>query len=68
MTTMEQTIIDDEAFSHLLAAGANSLAVRKANPRRYWAHRPERETFYYWEEVPVSRPEYVAAIGEDLAE
>ncbi len=40
--------------------------MREANRGHYWAHRPERETFYYWEEMPVSRAEYVAAIGEDL--
>jgi hypothetical protein len=48
----------------------DSLAVRKANPGRYWAHRGEGEAaaHYYWEDVPVSRAEYIAAMGEDLPE
>ena len=46
-------------------AGWESLAAQGA-PTHYWAHRPERETFYYWSEVPVSRAEYIAAVGEDL--
>jgi hypothetical protein len=68
MTTLEKTIRTNDAFSRLLAAGADSLAVRKANPGHYWAHRGEGEpaAHYYWEEVLVSRAEYIAAVGEDL--
>jgi hypothetical protein len=60
--------IDDEAFSRLLTAGAESLIVRKANPAHYWAHRSEHDDAaqYYWEEVPVSREEYIEAVGADL--
>jgi hypothetical protein len=57
----------DEAFSRLLADGYESLAVRKANPGHYWAHRQQgEEARYYWEEEPVSRAEYVATVGEEL--
>ena len=66
MTTIEKIIPADYAFSRLLAEGYESLTVLEANRGHYWAHRPERETFYYWEEMPVSRAEYVAAMGEDL--
>ena len=66
MTTLEKDIASDLEFSRLMNAGWESLAVRKANPTHYWAHRPERETFYYWAEVPVSRAEYIAGVGEDL--
>jgi hypothetical protein len=67
MTTMEKkTVRDGDAFSRLLADGYESMTVRKANPSHYWARRPGRETLYYWEEMPVSRAEYVAAVGEDL--
>jgi hypothetical protein len=49
-----------------MAAGAESLALRKANPCHYWAYTYNGPTEYYWEEVPVSRAEYIAAVGEDL--
>ena len=58
MATLEKTLSSDVEFSRLLAAGANSLAVRKANPSRYWAHRQEGELLG---EVPVSRGEYILA-------
>ncbi len=60
------TTAEDKEFSRLMEAGADSVAVRKANPSHYWACRPEYDTLYYWDEVPVSRAEYIAAKGEDL--
>jgi hypothetical protein len=66
MTVTEMT---EDAFSRLLATGAESAAVRMANPSHYWAHRGKSDdpaAHYYWEEVPISREEYIAAIGEDL--
>ena len=64
-TTIEKIITDDDAFSRLLAAGA-CQAVRKAN-RTITGHIAQStKTFQYWEEVPISRAEYVAAVGEDL--
>ena len=45
MTTVENAEHSEEQFSRLMEAGANNLAVRKANPSHYWAHRPERKTF-----------------------
>jgi hypothetical protein len=66
MTTLEKTKLSDVEFSRLLAAGADSLAVRKANPSHYWAHAYNGPTEYYWEEVLVSRAEYIAAMGHDL--
>jgi hypothetical protein len=62
----EAAITTNDAFARVTAAGYESLAVRKADRGHYWAHRPEHETFYYWEEMPVSRGEYIAAMGEDL--
>jgi hypothetical protein len=52
-TTKERTLTADDTFARLLTAGADSLAVRKANPGRYWAHRGEGEpaAHYFWEEV-----------------
>jgi hypothetical protein len=64
--TMEKTFDADEAFIRLLDAGAESLAVRKANPEHYWAYRDGGEAHYYWDEIVVSRAEYLAAKGEDL--
>jgi|KBSMisStaDraftv2_1062788.scaffolds.fasta_scaffold6935142_1 hypothetical protein len=49
MMTLEKPLSPDVEFSRLLADGYDSLAVRKANPRHYWAHRQEgEEAHYYW--------------------